>query len=161
MITANDLAKYKMFRGLSDEKKTLITEISGMRSYRKDDYIYESGDAATHLFIVDQGSVGMRKFESADNVGISFEIRSSGELFGAASFMLPQKYTLTAVCLEDCRILAMDAQRFKVLCEEDPEIGFWLMKKLTRIYFNRYRDASKNLYGVVQTLKAMTSFPRT
>jgi len=103
--------------------------------------------------------VSLRRIEPGDKVGIAFETREPGTLFGAASFMQPQEYTLTAVCLQDTEVLAVDADKLFKLCDKDPLLGYRLMLKIAQIYFERYKTAKKNLYAMVHTPAVITALP--
>ena len=111
------------------------------------------------MFVVSKGLVGLRRIDPEDEVGIAFETRESGELFGAASFMHPQHYTLTAVCIEDSEVMAIDADKLSDLCEKDPAVGYKLMLKIAQIYFERYKTAKRNLHDMVRTPTVITALP--
>jgi CRP-like cAMP-binding protein len=86
-------------------------------------------------------------------------MRERGELFGAACFMKPQQYTLTGVCLEDSEVLAIDADKLYDLCEADAEVGFKLMKKVAMLYFERYKNAKRQLFEMVKAPTIVTAAP--
>jgi len=109
--------------------------------------------------VVSKGLVSLRRFEPGDEVGIAFETREPGTLFGAASFMEPQEYTLTAVCMEDTEVMAIDADKLTELCKKDPAVGYELMLKIAQIYFERYKTAKRNLYGMVQAPTVIAALP--
>jgi CRP/FNR family cyclic AMP-dependent transcriptional regulator len=159
MVKVSDLAKFDLFSVFSDEQMEELAEITEKKTYKKNAHVYERGDSAKYMFVVSKGFVGLRRLDPGDEVGIAFETRESGELFGAASFMHPQNYTLTAVCIEDSEVMAIDADKLFALCEKDPAVGYRLMLKLAQVYFERYKNAKRNLYGVVRTLKVITALP--
>jgi len=64
-----------------------LAEITDKKIYKKHAHVYERGDAAKHLFVVSKGLISLSRFDLGDQVGIAFEKRESGELFGAAAFM--------------------------------------------------------------------------
>jgi len=159
MVEANELAKFYLFSIFSEEQLEELAEISEKKTYKKNDHVYERGDRAKHLFVVNEGLVSLRRFEPGDDVGIAFEIRESGGLFGAASFMNPQHYTLTALCLEDSEVMAIDADKLSALCAKDPAVGYRLMHKISQVYFERYKTAKRNLYGMVQAPTVIKALP--
>ncbi len=159
MATVNELKDLEFFGVFSETHLEELAKIVEKKSYKKNAHIYERGDRAKHLFIVDKGLVSLRRFEPGDDVGIAFEMRESGGLFGAASFMEPQEYTLTAVCLEDTDIVAIDAVKLSGLCETDPAVGHKLMHKIAQIYFERYKIAKRNLHGMVQAPTVIAALP--
>ena len=159
MAEVMELAKFQMFKPFSESQLAEVAKIAEKKTYKRYSHIYERGNAAKNLFVVSKGLVSLRRIEPGDDVGIAFETREPGTLFGAASFMHPQEYTLTAVCLEDTEVLAVDAGKLSKLCEQDPLLGYRLMLKIAQIYFERYKTAKRNLYGMVHTPAVITALP--
>jgi CRP-like cAMP-binding protein len=159
MVEAYKLAYMDLFDTISDEQLEKLAEITEKKSYKTHDHIYARGNPAKELFLVKKGLVSLRRIEPGDEVGIAFETREPGELFGAASFMHPQNYTLTAICLEDTEVMAIDADKLVELCEKDPAVGYQLMLKITQIYFERYKAAKRSLHDMVRTPTVITALP--
>ena len=158
-MEAIQMAYLKLFDVLSDEQLGEVAKITEQKSYKIHDHIYESGNPAEQLFVVKKGLVSHRRIDPGDEVGIAFETREPGGLFGAASFMVPQEYTLTAVCMEDSEVLAIDADKLFELCQKDPGLGYQLMLKIAQIYFERYKTAKRNLHEMVRTPTVITALP--
>ena len=159
MATVNELKDLEFFGVFSETHLEELAKIVEKKSYKKNAHVYERGDRAKHLFVVDKGLVSLRRFEPGDDVGIAFEMRDSGGLFGAASFMEPQEYTLTAVCIEDSEVMAVDADKLAELCKNDPAVGYELMLKIAQIYFERYKIAKRDLHGMVQASTVIAALP--
>lgn len=159
MVKVNELATFYLFSAFSVEQLEELAEITAQKTYKKHTHVYERGDRAKHLFVVSKGLVSLRRLDPGDQVGIAFETREHGDLFGAASFMHPQHYTLTAICLEDTEVLAIDADKLFELCEKDPAVGYKLMLKIAQIYFERYKTAKRSLHDVVRTPTVITALP--
>jgi len=139
MVNVNDLIIFYLFSTFSEEQLEKLAEITERKTYKKHAHVYERGDRAKHLFLVSKGLVSLRRFDYGDKVGLAFETRKSGEIFGVASFMHPQHYSLTAVCVEDSEVMAIDADKLSYLCEKDPAVGYKLMLKIAQVYFERYK----------------------
>jgi len=159
MLKASDLAKWELFTAFSEKHLGELAKITAKKSYKKHAHVYERGDPAKHLFVVSKGLVSLRRIEPGDVVGIAFEMREPGTLFGAAAFMEPQEYTLTAVCLEDTEVMAIDADKLSELCEKDPAVGYKLMLRIARVYFERYKTAKRSLHEMVKAPTIITALP--
>jgi CRP-like cAMP-binding protein len=159
MVQASEIADLQVFDLLSNEQLEAIAKITEKKSYKTHDHIYERGNSANHLFVVTKGLVNLRRIDPGDEVGIAFETRDPGGLFGAASFMKPKEYTLTAVCQEDTEVMAIDAGKLFELCKKDPAVGYELMLKIAQIYFERYKSAKRSLYQMVGTPPVITALP--
>lgn len=159
MAVVEELAKLEMFKPFSESQLGEVAKITEKKTFKQFSHIYERGNPAKHLFVVTKGLVSLRRIEPGDDVGIAFESREPGTLFGAASFMQPKEYTLTAVCLKDTEALAIDSDKLTKMCEQDPLLGYRLMLKIAQIYFERYKTAKRNLYGMVHTPAVITALP--
>lgn len=159
MVDAGELKKYELFSVFADAQLKRIAEITDTKTYKAAAHVYEHGDRAKYLFVVSKGLVSLREIQPGDQVGIAFEMRERGELFGAACVMKPQQYTLTAVCLEDSELIAVDADRLFELCEKEPEMGYKLMRKIAQLYFERYKVAKRQLREMVKAPTIITALP--
>ena len=159
MVEVTQMAYLNVFDLLSDEQLEELAKITVKKRYRIHDHIYERGNPAKQLFVVKKGLVSLRRIDPGDEVGIAFETREPGGLFGAASFMKPQEYTLTAVCLVDTEVMAIDADRLFELCEKNSTLGYQLMLKIAQIYFERYKIAKRSLHEMVRSPTLITALP--
>jgi CRP-like cAMP-binding protein len=159
MVDPSDLKKFDLFKGFSQQQLAELAKMTEKRSYKPGQFAYERGQAAKHLFVVDKGSLSLRRLDPGDQVGIAFETRERGELFGAASFMQPAEYTLTAVCTEKAEVFAIDAEKLFKHCAEDPALGYRLMLTIAQIYFDRYKSAKRQLHQMVQAPALITALP--
>jgi CRP/FNR family transcriptional regulator, cyclic AMP receptor protein len=159
MVDVSELKKFEMFSVFSDKQLDQLAKMTDKKKYKANAHVYEHGERAKYLFVVTKGLVSLRELKPGDTVGIAFEMRERGELFGAACFMKPQQYTLTGVCMEDSEVLAIDADKLYDLCEADAEVGFKLMKKVAMLYFERYKNAKRQLFEMVKAPTIVTAAP--
>lgn len=159
MVDLGELKKIEVMSIFSEKQLAEIANITDKKSYKPKDHIYEHGDRAKYMFIVTKGLVSLRQLMPGDEVGIVFEMRERGEFFGAACVMKPQEYTLTAVCMEDTEVLAVDADKLFDLCEADPELGYKFMRKIAQLYFERYKSCKRHLYEMVKAPTIISALP--
>jgi CRP-like cAMP-binding protein len=159
MVGVSDLKKLELFGTIKEKQLEEIAEIAEKKSFTKHSHVYARGDAAKHLFVVTKGRVSLRRIDPGDEFGIAFETRDPGGLFGAASFVKPQEYTLTAVCLEDTEVVAIDADKLFEMSEKDPALGYQLMLTIAQVYFERYKVAKRSLHEMVRTPTVITALP--
>jgi CRP-like cAMP-binding protein len=80
-------------------------------------------------------------------------------LFGAAALVRKQEHPLTAVCLEDSEAMAIESNALFELCRNDPGLGYNLMFTAAQVYFDRYKQAKKQLYEMVKAPTIITALP--
>ena len=159
MVAVSDINQLELFGVFSEEQLEELATITEKNSFNKGAQIYRKGDRANELFVVLKGLVSLREINPGDEVGIGFESRERGEFFGAACLMKPQEYTLTAVCLEDSEVVAVNAEKLIELCEQDPDLGYRFMKKVAQIYFERYKVAKRQIHAMVKAPTIITPLP--
>ena len=159
MVAVSDINQLELFNLFSEEQLEKLATITDKQSFNKGSHIYQQGDRANELFYVLKGLVSLREINPGDEVGIGFESRERGEFFGTACLMKPQEYTLTAVCLEDSEVMAVNAEKLFELCKQDPDLGYKFMQKVAQIYFERYKVAKRQIHAMVKAPTIITALP--
>ncbi|MGD8980760.1 MAG: cyclic nucleotide-binding domain-containing protein [Desulfobacterales bacterium] len=159
MAKVEEFNKFDFFNAFSEKQLAELIKVTGKKNYAKGSNIYKEGDRANQIFIVSKGWVSLRKIDPEKDIGISFENRGRGELFGTACFMKPQQYTLNAICMEDSEVLVMDADKLFDLFQKDYQIGYLFLKEIATVYFERYKSVKKQLYEMVKAPAIITALP--
>ena len=159
MVDVKNFKGLDIFKVFSEKQLAELAQITETKTFKKGDHVYERGKKANNIFVVSKGIVSLNRLEPGEKVGISFEKREKGELFGTACFMKPQEYTLTAVCTKDSDVLAIDANKLLKLCEADPELGYKFLKEVAKIYFERYKIAKRQIHEMVKAPTIITALP--
>ncbi|MGV8075403.1 MAG: Crp/Fnr family transcriptional regulator [Syntrophobacteraceae bacterium] len=145
MVELSELKTFGLLITFSNQQLQEIAKIADRKFFRTDASIYVQSQSAKELFLVEKGLVSLRAPKSKDGLMISFALCEPGDLFGASSLLKGEFYTLDAVCLEDTVVLVINAEKLSRLCEADYEFGYNLMKKIARLYLDRYEAARSEL----------------
>ena len=159
MARVEEFNKFDFFNAFSEKQLAEIAKITETKTFKKGSEIYKEGDRANHIFMVSKGWVSLRKIDPERDLGISFENREKGELFGTACFMKPQEYTLNAVCMEDSEVMAIDADKLFDLFQKDYQIGYLFLREIAKVYFERYKSVKRQLYEMVKAPTIITALP--
>jgi len=159
MMKADELKRHAFFLVFGEQELEKIGMVTQKNTYKKGDVIYKKGDPAQKFFVVSKGVVSLREFQPGDTIGIAFETRSAGEVFGVASLMPTKTYTLTAVCQDDTELLEVDVKGSEEIIQWAPSVGYIFMKEVAQIYFERYRLCKRQLYQMVKTPTLITALP--
>jgi CRP/FNR family transcriptional regulator, cyclic AMP receptor protein len=92
MTKVDDFNKFDFFNAFSKDQLAGLAKVTETKTFKKGSEIYKEGDRANNIFIVTKGWVSLRKVDPERDLGIAFENREKGELFGTACFMKPQEY---------------------------------------------------------------------
>ena len=86
--------------------------------------LFHKGDPADAMYFVSKGRLELKEF------GVEI---GKGSLFGEMGvFAVENVRTATAVCLEDCSLLRVSAERMRELFYQNPDFGFFLVGVITR-----------------------------
>lgn len=141
MVNGKELKELGLFGSLSQAQLDKLAGAAEAITYPADAKIYLSRERAARLFIVRDGLVSLRPFDPGEEPEVNFGTRSKGDLFGGASFMKPQRYTVTARCLKETELLVIETSQLWDFFRDDPEFGYRFMKEIAQIYFDRYVTA--------------------
>jgi CRP-like cAMP-binding protein len=155
MVAIGEIEELGVFSGFNAEHKKRLARIAQKMKYAKGQEVYLSKYRANRIFVLVKGKVDLRIFNSDKVVGVSYGTLNDGQLFGGASLLKPQEYTVTAYCQEDSELLVMESKDLLDLMVTDYELGYKFMKKVAQIYFDRYERAKKQIHEMV---KATTLF---
>jgi len=159
MAKVDDFNKFDFFNAFSEKQLAELVKVTEKKTFKKGSEIYKEGDRANHIFLVSKGWVSLRKVDPERDLGISFENREKGELFGTACFMKPQLYTLNAICMEDSEVMAMDADKLFDLFQKDYQIGYLFLREIAKVYFERYKSVKRQLFEMVKAPAIITALP--
>jgi len=157
MVKVSDFSKFDMFSVFSDDQLAELSKITEKKSFKKGAQIYQEGDRANQIYLVTKGLVSMNKIAPGEKVGISFEKRERGDLFGTACFMKPQEYTLNAVSMQPTEVMSIDGDKLFELFQKDPDLGYKFMKEVAKIYFERYKIAKRQIHAMVKAPTIITA----
>ncbi|MFC1813044.1 Crp/Fnr family transcriptional regulator [Thermodesulfobacteriota bacterium] len=159
MVEASDLIKLELFGVFLKKQLEELATVTEEKNYKKKEMIYQQGDRANHFYIITRGLISLVEFQPGDKVGIVFEERGQGEVFGCASFMKPRNHTLTAMCVEDSEVLVIETDKLIDLFEKDPDVGYKFMKNINQIYFDLYKFAKRQLHEMMKIPVIITTLP--
>ena len=149
MVTVQMLGECDIFRGLPSAAVEGLAELCREHTYSSGYTIVTEGEPADTLYVLVKGMVSLRlhPVEGRElTVGI---LSTGGDTFGWSALVEPRRYTASAVCLEDCRVLAIPGVELLSYLEKNPAIGFPVMRRLAGIISSRLQETRSHLQGLM------------
>jgi len=130
------LKKHPFFAGLSDDYLELITGCAENVRFNAGDTITREGLPADQFFLIREGrvSVGLPATRGGT---IAVETIDEGEVVGWSWLLPPHVWQFDINAITPVRALAMDGRCLRDKCEEDPRLGYDLMKRFSRVMVER------------------------
>ena len=146
----------QLFSGLSHDVLDELMNVMKEVSFKKNTQVITQGDNSRSLFIISKGRLKVFANDE-DGSQTIFTFLSEGEFFGELSLLDSAPRSASVTTVDDCKLLTLSPQNFKLILEKHPDINLPLMTALTaRI---RQMDeticnlTSRDIYGrLVQVL---------
>jgi CRP/FNR family cyclic AMP-dependent transcriptional regulator len=150
MALLDTLRRSKLFNGLSDEVLRRVAGLCHEEAYDSGTTIFSEGEKAQKLYILEKGLVALRIQPAGQEKSIMVAaIKEQGQIFGWSSLVEPAQYSSSAVCMEDSKVLAIKGEDLLPLLEENPSVGFVVMRRLAGIVSSRLRSTREQLISAL------------
>ena len=146
MITPEMLAGFDLFKEVSRDVLMEVAAISETIKVKKDDFVFREGEKADTLHLLVSGSIALRVNLTSrpESVTVSF-LNLPHQVLGWSGIVSPNHYTATALCEEDCELLAIPSEKFMQILEKYPQAGYRIMLRIATIISDRLRNSRQAL----------------
>ena len=141
------LAEAPSFEGMSPEHLDLIAGCAQNRAFEEGDYLLREGDAADVFYVIRHGRVAMEIFVPQRG-GLTLETIDDGDLLGWSWLMPPYRNHLDARAVETTHTVAFDAACLRGKCDQDPVLGYELMRRFIPVIVERLQATRIRLLDV-------------
>lgn len=150
MIPLADLVHAHPF--FADLPRDVVAFIAGCGAnvvFPASGYVFREGRPADRFYVLRHGRVSLEVFLPGRGPRL-FQTLGPGEVLGASWLVEPYRWTYDARALERVRAVAFDAICLRAKCEDDPAVGYALMKRFVPVIVERLQTArmqALDLYG--------------
>jgi len=148
MREALGLEAHEVFRFLRPEQIATVSGAAEPVSCGAGDTVYFKGTKARYLYVLLDGQIELRQ-PGRSGVSVVIDQLTAGAMFGSCVCMDLDSYSLTAQCVENCRLLRIESSVLKRLMDNDPRMGYALQTRFSKIYFRRYVDTMQKLQAIL------------
>ena len=130
-----------LFKGVSQRFITRVANGSEEQNHKKDAVIFRRGEEAGYFYVLAAGDVHIEIAESE----AALAVNRPGEVFGWSALVEPYRYTATAKCVADTKVIKISRDVVEAAIKEHPGEGLAVLKNLTGIIASRLRYAYRQL----------------
>jgi len=133
------LARSPLFAGLGEGPLDSIAKQAKWVEFQAGVYLFEHGESADAVYILQQGVVALemtRQFRS-----VTIETLHVNEVLGLSWMNIPRRWVLDARAVEPVSALLIPADFLKEFCNSDHESGYLIMKNLAGFVLERLHAA--------------------
>jgi CRP/FNR family cyclic AMP-dependent transcriptional regulator len=140
MVSRELLRRYPLFAGQSLYMLGEMARLADEVLLEEDEWLFQEGTPAAHLFLILDGEVSLclnlylngacRQVETTSPLGPT-------ELLGWSAVVPPHIYKLGAQVQRSARLLAIEAEPLRLLLDDNPHFGYFLMKQIAAVISER------------------------
>lgn len=144
MISPEVLRRYPYFAGLSDESLKQLAMIAEEQTVPANSVMFREGDPASHLSVVIKGEVNIQYMLGTGELR-TVDTLVEGDLLMWSALVEPYKATALGTATKETRLVRIDAAKLRMLCENEPILGYRLMTQVARLLAHRLEGARVQL----------------
>ncbi len=156
MISPELLRRFPVFAGFSDAELKQFAMIGEERELQAGEMLYEEGKPAGTLNVITEGVFSIRVSLEYDEEGqivpggreVDVTMQTVGDVNGWSSLVEPYTMTASIVADTDGKVASFSSEEMLALCEENPELGFRIMRRVLRIVNDYLRTMQLQLASV-------------
>jgi CRP-like cAMP-binding protein len=141
------LAEHELFRGLDERYVTLLTGCAANVRFDAGAFLFREGEPADRFFVVRQGRVAL-EIDAPGRGPIVIQTLGEDDVIGYSWLFPPYRWRFDARAIEDTRALALDGLCLRGKCDEDPILGYEMMKRFAGIALERLQATRLQLLDV-------------
>jgi len=134
------IKKSELFRKLSDGQIDKVADLCQEESYGAGTRIFSEGSRATRLYIVEEGKVALEmevRIGRRTRKQATIDVMTKEQVFGWSALSERPVFTMSAVCVENTKLLVFDGDRISHLCDEDTDLCRKVMDELVSLVSDR------------------------
>lgn len=149
----DNLRKAEIFAGLSDEELLRVADLCRAMRVPAGKSVFSEGDEGSELYIIHEGSVRvMINTRSPDGAVAPSTINMlyAGQCFGEMVLLNSGSRSATVAAAEPTTLIVIHESEFRFLCEENPRIGYRVIRNLAQDLAYKLRSSNLLLRGNIR-----------
>ena len=137
-----------IFKDLDEDLMELIKPLFERLSCQAGTVVFQQGTPADFLYFIISGKVEM-SFKPYDGTPITVSHVEKGGLFGWSAVVGSEKYTSSAIAIEEVKVYRVRGSELRKFCKEHPEAGKDILERLADGVSFRWKDAHKQVQAIL------------
>ena len=138
------LAEVPLFEGMDAERLELLAGCASNVHFEPGEVLFREGDEANAFYVIRGGTVALEAFVPARG-GKTID---AGEVVGWSWLFPPYRWHFDARALAHVRATAIDGACLRGKCDDDPALGYDLMRRFAQVMIERLQWTRLRLLDV-------------
>ena len=137
-----------IFKDLDKDQMELLQPLFESLSCPAGTVVFQQGTPADFLYFMITGNVEM-SFKPYDGTSITVSHVENGGLFGWSAVVGSEKYTSSAIAIEEVKAIRVRGSELRKFCIDHPEAGKDILERLADGVSSRWKDAHKQVQSIL------------
>ena len=147
------LPDHPFFAGMDASALAIVAGCATNVSFAPGEYLFRTGQPADQFFVVRRGRVALQVHSPAAGTMV-VDTADAGDVVGWSWLVPPYTWLFDARAVEPTGAVSFDGLCLRGKCEEDPHLGYELMKLVTQVMLSRLTAARVRLLDLYGTAEA-------
>jgi CRP-like cAMP-binding protein len=126
------LSEHPFFKGLEEPYLQLLVGCASNVRFNAGEVVFREGEQANQFYLIRQGKVAVETFAPSRGP-IIVQTLGEGEVVGWSWLVAPYRWRFDGRAVELTRAIALDGECLRGKCEEDHNLGYELMKRVSHV----------------------------
>ncbi len=149
------LPEHPFFAGLDGDALAIVSGCATNVSFAPGEFLFRQGQPANQFFVVRRGRVALQIHGPAVGTMV-VDTADAGDVVGWSWLVPPYHWLFDARAVEPTGAVSFDGACLRGKCEDDPRLGYELMKAVSQVMLSRLTAARVRLLDVYGTANAIS-----
>ena len=136
-----------LFAGMTPEQLALIGGCGSHKGFAAGEVLFREGDRADTFYVIRHGTVAI-DLHSPTRGSLRVETVEASEVIGWSWLFPPYVWHFDAQAVSDVRATVFDGACLRSKCDDDPTLGYDLMKRFAQVFLERLQWTRLRLLDV-------------
>ena len=143
----DSLRSHPFFKGLSESHLSALADCAMSTSFLAGQKLFTEGDVANRFYLIQSGQV-LLSAETAPHEHAPIQVIQAGEVLGWSWLFPPYYWHFSAEARTPVEAIFFYGTRLRERCEQDPALGYELMKRVSEIVIRRLQQTRQELLAL-------------
>lgn len=146
------LKEHPFFKGLTEEHYEVLASCAMRINFKPGDTIFREGEVANRFYLIEEGQV-LLEAEVAPHEHEGVQQMKGGDVLGWSWLFPPYYWHFSAQAQTPVTAIFFYGTRLRERCEQDPALGYELMKRVSEIVVRRLQTTRQELLKLKHKMK--------
>jgi CRP/FNR family cyclic AMP-dependent transcriptional regulator len=146
----DDIHNIPWFNELTPIQIDRLVKISRIQQFQPEEELFHEGDRVENLYIILAGEVILENYIPTIGNQIVAHAESLDVIGWSCLTPVVRQRTATVKVLKPARMISIKGEDLIKLCDEDPDLGFIIMRRVANIVASQFLSTRLHLYEIIR-----------